>query len=143
MRIDSFNSDQYLNKAYNIPSQGRTAGIGHDAIQNRQPGQENASPEQDSKVQETKQPVRRANASLGNVAISLGNKDSSLVGLGGLGGIQSNVMKDAVSQMKRDSILHEYQYFVGSGVNNINSAASNTESAIINNDEDGVIIRKS
>ncbi len=142
MRIDNLNSNQYLNKAYNIPSHGRSTEIGHDSIQNRQPGHGSNTFEQESKLQESKQQSKRTNASLNNVAISLGNRDSSLVGLGNLGGVQSNIMKNAVSQMQKDSILHEYQYFVGNGANNLTGQTNSTDSNILTNDADGVVIRK-
>lgn len=42
-------------------------------------------------------------------------KDSSLSGLGNTGYVKSGYMKKAVNTMQKDSILHEYQYFVGIG----------------------------
>ena len=81
----------------------------------------------------------RKNSDIGDIKVSLGNRDSSLFGLSNLGGIQSSVMRKAVSDMQKDSVLHEYQYFVGSGaVNN----TYNSGSKVVMNDEDGVVIRK-
>ena len=70
----------------------------------------------------------------------MGNRDSSLVGLSSLGGIQSSVMRKAVSDMQKDSVLHEYQYFVGSGA--VRNNAYTTGSKVVMNDEDGVVIRR-
>ena len=67
------------------------------------------------------------------------NKDSSLSGLGDLGGIQSSIMQKAVMDMEKDSILHEYQYFVGSKV--ISGVEQLGGSRIISNDDDGVVIQ--
>lgn len=67
-------------------------------------------------------------------------QDNSLAALTDIGGIQSNVMKKAVSQMKMDSVLHEYQYFVGNAIDNNRNVAA--DSNILTNDEDGVVIRK-
>ena len=145
MRVDNLNSDQYnLNRSYNsaaIPSTGTQSGVRPDTTQQRRPEEETTP----KKLQPAEQPVQktsRGNASLGNVSIALGNRDDSLVGLGNIGGIQSNVMKKAVSQMQKDSVLHEYQYFVGSGVVN-NATGRSADSNILTNDEDGIVIRKS
>ncbi|WP_408071632.1 hypothetical protein [Butyrivibrio sp. JL13D10] len=67
------------------------------------------------------------------------NVDSSLSGLGNLGGIQSSIMEKAVMDMEKDSVLHEYQYFVGNKV--ISSASELSGSRILSNDEDGVVIQ--
>ena len=144
MRVDNLNSDQYnLNRSYNsatIPSTGTQSGVRPDTTQQRRP--EETTPKKTQPAEQPVQKASRGNASLGNVSIALGNRDDSLVGLGNIGGIQSNVMKKAVSQMQKDSVLHEYQYFVGSGVVN-NAANRSADSNIIANDEDGIVIRKS
>ncbi len=67
------------------------------------------------------------------------NKDSSLSGLGELGGIQSSIMQKAVMDMEKDSVLHEYQYFVGSKV--LTGAAELKDAKVISNDEDGVVLQ--
>lgn len=67
------------------------------------------------------------------------NKDSSLSGLGELGGIQSSIMQKAVMDMEKDSILHEYQYFVGSKV--LTGAADLKDAKVISSDEDGVVLQ--
>ena len=82
----------------------------------------------------------RRNSDISSVRVSLGNRDSSLVGLSNLGGIQSSVMRKAVSDMQKDSVLHEYQYFVGSGA--VNNKITATEAGVVMNDEDGLVIRR-
>ena len=83
----------------------------------------------------------RSNASIGDVSVSLGNRDESLVGLGNLGGIQSNIMRQAVNDMQKDSVLHEYQYFVGNGAVRNTTDQLQDGSKVIVNDDDGVVIR--
>ncbi|SEM08692.1 hypothetical protein SAMN04487770_12548 [Butyrivibrio sp. ob235] len=82
----------------------------------------------------------RRNSNISDVRVSLGNRDSSLVGLSNLGGIQSSVMRKAVSDMQKDSILHEYQYFVGSGAVRRKETAG--DGNVVMNDEDGLVVRK-
>ncbi|MCR5657074.1 MAG: hypothetical protein K6G06_06390 [Butyrivibrio sp.] len=98
-----------------------------------------ADAKEESSSQEQK--VDRKNSSLSNVTVSLGNRDESLVGLGNIGGIQTGVMRRAVSSMQKDAVLHEYQYFVGSGAVK-NADNFNKGPGIITSDEDGVVIRK-
>ena len=142
MRIDNLGADQYLNRTYNnIPSQDRISKVGQNVPNNNKEA-DAAAAGQDSEVKEPVRQAPRANASIGNVALSLGNRDSSLIGLGNISGISTNVMKNAVSQMQKDSILHEYQYFVGSGIDNVH-ARNNQDPAVLTDDEDGVVIRKS
>lgn len=75
------------------------------------------------------------------VIVTIGNRDESLAGLGNIGGIQSGIMRRAVSNMQKDSVLHEYQYFVGSGVVK-NADNFDKGPGVITSDEDGVVIRK-
>ncbi len=142
MRIDNLVSNQYLNKTYNIPSADKnTDAVGKGYKDTQQAA--NISVKKNSDVSDSTQ-NKSGNDSYNyqGVAVTISNKDNSLAGLGGLGGIQSNLMRDAVSQMKKDSLLHEYQYFVGNGIGSGVSAMNNAGDAVINNDEDGVIIRK-
>ena len=74
-----------------------------------------------------------------NKAGSDQNKDSSLSGLGDLGGIQSSIMQKAVMDMEKDSVLHEYQYFVGNKV--ISGALELKDAKVITSDEDGVVLQ--
>ncbi|WP_029230810.1 hypothetical protein [Butyrivibrio sp. VCB2006] len=77
----------------------------------------------------------RENASIENVAISFGTYDSSSIDLFGEKGLASEDMKQAISGMQRDKILHEYQYFVGG--KDLTGKPSN----IITGTEDGLVIR--
>ena len=73
------------------------------------------------------------------VIVTIGNRDESLAGLGNIGGIQSGIMRRAVSNMQKDSVLHEYQYFVGSKV--ISGAEKLQNAKVISSDEDGVVLQ--
>lgn len=77
----------------------------------------------------------RENASIENVAISFGQYDSSSIDLFGDKGLASEEMKQAISGMQRDKILHEYQYFVGG--KDLTGKPSN----IITGTEDGLVIK--
>ena len=139
MRIDGF-SDSYLNRIYpdNIPSSDKIGTAANDGADRNEPDI-SAKAEKESAWDAIVRSPRR-NADIKDVRISLGNRDHSLVGLSNLGGIQSSLMRKAVSDMQKDSVLHEYQYFVGSGV--VNNRSESDSSSIIMNDEDGLVIRK-
>ena len=77
----------------------------------------------------------RENASIENVAISFGQYDSSSIDLFADMGLASRDMKQAISGMQKDQILHEYQYFVGG------KDLTGKESNIIAGTEDGVVIK--
>ena len=79
----------------------------------------------------------RENASIENVAISFGMYDSSSIDLFGEKGLASEDMKQAISGMQRDKILHEYQYFVGG------KGLTGKQSNIITGTEDGLVIKLS
>ncbi len=79
-------------------------------------------------------PVRE-NASIENVAISFGQYDSSSIDLFGEKGLASEDMKQAISGMQKDKILHEYQYFVGG------KDMTGKQSNIITGTEDGLVIK--
>ncbi len=77
----------------------------------------------------------RENASIENVAISFGQYDSSSLDLYTDMGLASRDMRQAISGMQKDQILHEYQYFVGG------KDLTGKESNIIAGTEDGVVIK--
>ena len=77
----------------------------------------------------------RENASIENVAISFGQYDSSSLDFYGDMGLASKDMKQAISGMQKDRILHEYQYFVGG--KDLTGKPSN----IIAGTEDGLVIK--
>lgn len=79
-------------------------------------------------------PVRE-NASIENIAISFGQYDSSSIDLFGEKGLASEDMKQAISGMQKDKILHEYQYFVGG------KDMTGKQSNIITGTEDGLVIK--
>ncbi len=77
----------------------------------------------------------RENASIENIAISFGTYDSSSIELFGEKGLASEDMKQAISGMQRDKILHEYQYFVGG------KDMTGKPSNIITGTDDGLVIK--
>lgn len=135
-RLNAFNGGY---NAYNIPSvkdniqvnpatTAPDAGLPQSDVkdQNEKPGQ----------LDLTVEVPARENASIENVAISFGQYDASSLDLLGDVGLASKDMRQAISGMQKDRILHEYQYFVGgkdlTGQDNKN---------IIAGTEDGVVIK--
>ncbi len=139
MRIDGYD-DSYLNRIYpdNVSAPERTGG-GRDQAKIPQETQTAGKAEKES-AWDTIARTPRKNTDIADVKISLGNRDDSLVGLANLGLTQSSIMRKAVSDMQKDSILHEYQYFVGTGVVRNNSVQDTAK--VLVDDEDGVVIRK-
>ncbi len=120
--------------AYNIPSVKDNSQIippVEDKVR-----QENA-PAREDKKQDFDLSVEvpaRENASIENVAISFGQYDSSSIDLFGDIGLASRDMKQAISGMQKDHILHEYQYFVGkdlAGRENQNIIAGNSDGIVL------------
>ncbi|WP_026527912.1 hypothetical protein [Butyrivibrio sp. VCD2006] len=138
MRIDG-RGDAVLSKVYQeaITSPDKVQGVRPQ--QAPQPRGNEGAPVKETVSEEIKRTPRR-NSNISDIKVSLGNRDDSLVGLSNLGGIQSNVMRKAVSDMQKDSVLHEYQYFVGSGA--VNNRYMTKGSDVIMNDEDGLVVRK-
>ena len=123
--------------AYNIPpakeplQQLRTDVHGGEELQ--QKPQENQEPKKGLDL--TVEVPSRENASIENVAISFGQYDSSSLDLYADAGLASRDMKQAISGMQKDRILHEYQYFVGG--KDLTGKPSN----IIAGTQDGIVIR--
>ena len=64
--------------------------------------------------------LRSRNADLENISLTF-NKEDTYDYLGSESGLASLDMQKAISDMKKDSILQEYQYFVGSSQNFMNN----------------------
>jgi hypothetical protein len=123
--------------AYNIPSVNDKAQI---AKAGQAPGAEVESQQQPQEEKSkgldlTVEVPARENASIENVAISFGQYDSSSIDLYNEMGLASKDMKQAISGMQKDHILHEYQYFVGG------KDLTGKESNIIAGTEDGIVVR--
>ncbi|WP_026488126.1 hypothetical protein [Butyrivibrio sp. XBB1001] len=133
----------YLNNynAYNIPpAVDNNVKVGNLEKVQVQP---NEQPKKELQQEEPKKgldltveeiPVRE-NASIENIAISFGQYDSSSIDLFGEKGLASEDMKQAISGMQKDKILHEYQYFVGG------KDMTGKQSNIITGTEDGLVIK--
>ena len=121
--------------AYNIPSVKDNSQIIPPVEEKARP---EAAPVQEEKKQDfdlTVEVPARENASIENVAISFGQYDNSSIDLFGEMGLASRDMKQAISGMQKDRILHEYQYFVGG--KDLTGKPSN----IIAETNDGIVIR--
>ena len=128
--------------AYNIPSVKDPFQIAPQmAPQGQDTAPDAAALEQKSKQSEkpgldlTVEVPARENASIENLAISFGQYDSSSLDIYGDMGLASRDMKQAISGMQKDRILHEYQYFVGG--KDLTGKSSN----IIAGTEDGIVIK--
>ncbi len=116
MALNRLNGNLSARGAYNIPpaSDRSTQLAPVTETQGSTSLQQEAPEHQEQKMDLTVKVPKRENASIENVAISLGAYDGVSIDLFGGNGLASDNMKRAISGMKRDHILHEYQYFVGS-----------------------------
>ncbi len=124
--------------AYNIPSAKDKIQV-NDAAAAQTRSQEQQTPAQEEKKQDFDLSVEvspRENASIENVAISFGQYDNSSLDLFGEMGLASRDMKQAISGMQKDRILHEYQYFVGA-----KDLTGQVNNNIISGTNDGVVIK--
>ncbi len=121
--------------AYNIPSVKDNSQI-IPPVEDK--AKQEIAPVQEEKKQDFDLSVEvpaRENASIENVAISFGQYDSSSIDLFGDIGLASRDMKQAISGMQKDHILHEYQYFVGKDL------AGRENQNIIAGTPDGVVLK--
>ena len=142
MALDRING--YLNgyDAYSIPKASDEIKIGTAGSPAVQPQVSPKEQEAPAKEEEKKgldltvsEVPSRANASIENIAISFGQYDASSLDLFGEKGLASDDMKQAISGMQRDKILHEYQYFVGG------KDLAGKDRNIIAGTEDGLVIK--
>ena len=121
--------------AYNIPSVKDNAQFtpAVPVVEEKAPVQE----KEQSSLDLTVEVPSRENASIENVAISFGQYDNSSIDLFGDMGLASRDMKQAISGMQKDQLLHQYQYFVGG------KDLSGRDSNIIAGTDDGVVIKLS
>ena len=124
--------------AYNIPSATDNSQVRPGPAESQD---NKALSEQQQKPQEKKNSLdltvevpSRENASIENVAISFGQYDGNSIDLFGDMGLASRDMKQAISGMQKDQLLHQYQYFVGKDL-------SGQQSNIVAGTEDGVVVR--
>ena len=133
LNIGSFTSGY---NAYNIPSVKDNSQVAPQPELQPQSKQAQQEKEQEKKgLDLTVEVPARENASIENVAISFGQYDSSSLDIYGDMGLASRDMKNAISGMQKDHILHEYQYFVGG--KDLTGKPSN----IIAGTEDGIVIK--
>ena len=133
LNIGSFTSGY---NAYNIPSVKDNPQVAPQPELQPQSKQAQQEKKQEKKgLDLTVEVPARENASIENVAISFGQYDSSSLDIYGDMGLASRDMKNAISGMQKDRILHEYQYFVGG--KDLTGKPSN----IIAGTEDGIVIK--
>ena len=124
--------------AYNIPSATDNSQVRQNPaeIQDVKTSSEQQQKPEDKKnsLDLTVEVPSRENASIENVAISFGQYDGNSIDLFGDMGLASRDMKQAISGMQKDQLLHEYQYFVGKDL-------SGQQSNIVAGTEDGVVVR--
>jgi hypothetical protein len=120
--------------AYNIPSVKDNPQIQPQPEVKQQPSPQQELQQEKKGLDLTVTPARE-NASIENVAISFGQYDSSSLDIYSDMGLASRDMKQAISGMQKDRILHEYQYFVGG--KDLTGKPSN----IIAGTEDGIVIK--
>ena len=120
--------------AYNIPSVKDNPQIQPQPEVKQQPSPQQEQQREKKGLDLTVTPARE-NASIENVAISFGQYDSSSLDIYSDMGLASRDMKQAISGMQKDRILHEYQYFVGG--KDLTGKPSN----IIAGTEDGIVIK--
>jgi hypothetical protein len=133
MALNSVNSFVSGYNAYNIPSVKDNPQIAPQPELKQQPSPQQQ--QQESKGLDLTVTPARENASIENVAISFGQYDSSSLDIYSDMGLASRDMKQAISGMQKDRILHEYQYFVGG--KDLTGKPSN----IIAGTEDGIVIK--
>ncbi|WP_022765469.1 hypothetical protein [Butyrivibrio sp. XPD2006] len=133
MALNSVNSFVSGYNAYNIPSVKDNPQIAPQPELKQQPSPQQQ--QQESKGLDLTVTPARENASIENVAISFGQYDSSSLDFYSDMGLASRDMKQAISGMQKDRILHEYQYFVGG--KDLTGKPSN----IIAGTEDGIVIK--
>ncbi len=122
--------------AYNIPSVKDNLQVNPAAEPLKESQQPKGKEQEEKKAFDlTVEVPARENASIENVAISFGQYDSSSIDLFADMGLASRDMKQAISGMQKDQILHEYQYFVGG------KDLTGKESNIVAGTEDGVVIK--
>ena len=133
MALNSVNSFVSGYNAYNIPSVKDKPQVAPQPELQQQPSPQQQ--QQESKGLDLTVTPARENASIENVAISFGQYDSSSLDIYSDMGLASRDMKQAISGMQKDRILHEYQYFVGG--KDLTGKPSN----IIAGTEDGIVIK--
>ena len=138
MALNRLNGNLSGYNAYNIPpasDRNIQAAPPVKEAQNATPEIEEQPKQQDRKMDLTVEVPQRDNASIENIAISLGAYDGITIDLFGGNGLASDDMKQAISGMKKDHILHEYQYFVG------NKDMTGKNANVITGTEDGLVIK--
>lgn len=101
----------YYNRAYEIPS------VTPEEVKKQDEQLQATQPVSQAEALETQAADNRSRtADLENISLTF-NKEESYDYLGSESNLNDLDMQKAISDMKRDSVLQEYQYFVGSSQN--------------------------
>jgi hypothetical protein len=136
MALNRLNGNLSGYNAYNIPPAiDREAQLASGKEALNADVQHQTPKQNQSQMELTVEVPKRDNASIENAAISLGALEGISIDLFGGNGLASDNMKQAISSMRRDHILHEYQYFVG------NRDMTGKTANVIYGSEDGRVIK--
>ncbi len=123
-----FSQMQSYYKSYDIPrvTPEEVKANEQDALQNAQQGEAVSVPAIAATVVEPEEilaepDMRSKNADLENISLTF-NKEDTYDYIGSRSGLATLDMQQAISDMKKDSVLQEYQYFVGSSQSFMSSA---------------------
>lgn len=125
--LSGFGRVQSYYKASEIPVAAPSQ-IQGQGLQQTEAGQAAAEDVRPSVLTDTGEDKRSRAADLQNVSLTF-NREESFDYLGSESGLMNLDVQKAVSDMRKDSILQEYQYFVGASPSFINT-------------EDGTVFRK-
>lgn len=137
MAYNSINGFGLKYNAYNIPSAKdndlvvKSGGVNPGAVSPDTKGTKQNGEAQQGPVEGPKPLREDIFGESVSLSIGEGTADSSYMTRGGLA---SEDMKRAISGMQRDSILHEYQYFVGKDL-------SGKVGNIVTSSDDGVVVK--
>ena len=121
-----FQQMQSYYKSYDIPRVTPEDVKEKEALQNAQQSIEGSASEtavsKTEPEESIKEPdMRSKNADLENISLTF-HKEDTYDYIGSQSGLVTLDMQQAISDMKKDSVLQEYQYFVGSSQNFMSSA---------------------
>lgn len=123
IQINGYNENYSNFKHSSIPK------VNEDTILQQQQQQKEAKRIPENLINSIEMP-RIKNESLENISLSLKVEDFNFVGKDSE--LESLDMKKALSDLRKDQVLQEYNYFVGS--------ARNTE--LVNSSKDGMVLQK-
>ncbi|MCR5100624.1 MAG: hypothetical protein K6B41_04615 [Butyrivibrio sp.] len=145
MDIEKANSYSTYIQNFNLRNKSVPGVTSPDSIQKSpEKPAEQVNPNPKEEAQSTQSVKPRGNASLADISVSFGNKDSSLLGFGtSINNMEgADLIRKEISSMQKDQVLKEYQYFVGSKVKENQSQNSDQINGnVLTSDQDGTVIK--